>query len=124
MVGGNLYKFLCLCFGLGPAPRIFTNLLKIYIALLRRLNKWQVLHAEGTQYGHSNQCLYEKLEGILQEGINWRKMDDRRSKESHQYIRTNGSQACSFDFNKRKEQYLHSYPDRLWRYPQQTIARH
>ena len=104
MVGGNLYKFLCLCFGLGPAPRIFTNLLKIYIALLRRLNKCQVLHAEGAQYGHSNQCLYEKLEGILQEGINWRKMDDRRSKESHQYIRTNGSQACSFDFNKRKEQ--------------------
>ena len=26
---GNLYEFLCLCFGLGPAPRIFTKLLKI-----------------------------------------------------------------------------------------------
>ena len=36
--GGNLYEFLCLCFGLGPAPRIFTKLLKIPIAILRRLN--------------------------------------------------------------------------------------
>jgi len=35
---GNLYQFLCLCFGLGPAPRIFTKLLKIPIALLRRIN--------------------------------------------------------------------------------------
>ena len=26
---GNLYEFLCLCFGLGPAPRIFTKLLKV-----------------------------------------------------------------------------------------------
>ena len=34
----NLYKFLCLCFGLGPAPLIFTKLLKIPIALLRRIN--------------------------------------------------------------------------------------
>ena len=31
-------QFLCLCFGLGPAPRIFTNLMKIPIAILRRLN--------------------------------------------------------------------------------------
>ena len=35
---GNLYKSLCLCFGLGPAPLIFTKLLKIPIALLRRIN--------------------------------------------------------------------------------------
>ena len=35
---GNLYEFLCLCFGLGPAPLIFTKLLKIPIALLRRIN--------------------------------------------------------------------------------------
>ena len=34
----NLYEFKCLCFGLGPAPRIFTKLLKIPIAVLRRLN--------------------------------------------------------------------------------------
>lgn len=31
---GNLYKFLCLCFGLGPAPRIFTKLLKDPISVL------------------------------------------------------------------------------------------
>ena len=35
---GKLYKFLCLCFGLGPAPRIFTKLLKIPVSVLRRLN--------------------------------------------------------------------------------------
>ena len=34
---GNLYEFLCLCFGLGPAPRIFTKLLKAPVSLLRRL---------------------------------------------------------------------------------------
>ena len=32
---GNLYEFLCLCFGLGPAPRIFTGLLKVPISVLR-----------------------------------------------------------------------------------------
>ena len=35
---GRIYEFLPLCFGLGPAPRIFTKLLKVPIALLRRLN--------------------------------------------------------------------------------------
>ena len=28
---------MCLCYGLGPAPRIFTKLLKIPIAVLRRI---------------------------------------------------------------------------------------
>ena len=35
---GTLWEFLCMCFGLGPAPLIFTKLLKIPIALLRRIN--------------------------------------------------------------------------------------
>ena len=35
---GQLYEFFCLCFGLGLAPRIFTKLLKIPIATLRRIN--------------------------------------------------------------------------------------
>ena len=35
---GNLYQFICLCFGLGPAPRIFTKFLKIPMAILRRIN--------------------------------------------------------------------------------------
>ena len=34
---GNIYEFMCLCFGLGPASRIFTKLLKITIAVLRRI---------------------------------------------------------------------------------------
>ena len=35
---GNLYEFFCLCFGLGPVLLIFTKLLKIRIALLRRID--------------------------------------------------------------------------------------
>ena len=35
---GNLYEFLCLCFGLGPAPRIFTKLLKVSMTILRKIN--------------------------------------------------------------------------------------
>ena len=35
---GNLYEFLSLCFGLGPAPKVFIALLKIPTALLRRIN--------------------------------------------------------------------------------------
>ena len=35
---GNIYEFLCLCFGLEPASRIFTKLLKVPIALLRWVN--------------------------------------------------------------------------------------
>ena len=34
---GYLYEFRCLCFGLGPARRIFTKLLKVPISVLRRL---------------------------------------------------------------------------------------
>ena len=30
---GNLYEFLCLCFGLRPAPRVFTKILKVPISL-------------------------------------------------------------------------------------------
>ena len=33
-----IYQFLCLCFGLGPAPRIITKLLKVPISLMRKLN--------------------------------------------------------------------------------------
>ena len=34
---GNLCEFLCLCFGLGPALKIFKKLSKIPISVLRRL---------------------------------------------------------------------------------------
>ena len=35
---GKLYEFLCLCFGSGPAPRIFIKILKVSISPIRRLN--------------------------------------------------------------------------------------
>ena len=51
---GNLYEFLCLCFGLGPAPRIFTKLLKIPIAILRRINIRMIIYLDDKfLMGHS-----------------------------------------------------------------------
>ena len=42
----NLYEFLCLCFELGPAPRIFSKLLKAPIALVRRLNNCLLIYLD------------------------------------------------------------------------------
>ena len=35
---GNLYEFLCVCFVLRPAPRVFTKILKFPISLMHLLN--------------------------------------------------------------------------------------
>ena len=43
---GKLYEFLCLCFELGPAPSIFTKLLKIPVSLLRRLDILIIIYLE------------------------------------------------------------------------------
>ncbi len=43
---GQIYEFLFLCFGLGPAPRLFTKLLKVPIALIRRLNMRIIIYLE------------------------------------------------------------------------------
>ena len=32
-----IYQFICLCFGLGPAPRLFTKLMKVPMSILRKL---------------------------------------------------------------------------------------
>ena len=42
---GNLYEFLCPCFGLGPALK-FSKLLKVPIALVRRLNIRLVIYLD------------------------------------------------------------------------------
>jgi len=57
---GTLYEFLCLCFGLGPGPRIFTTLLKVPIQLLRRLEIRLVIYLDDIL------ILGETLEIILQ----------------------------------------------------------
>jgi len=44
--GTDVYQFLCLCFGLGPAPRMFTKLLKVPIALMRRLNVRLIIYLD------------------------------------------------------------------------------
>ena len=43
---GTIYEFLCLCFGLGPAPRLFTKLLKVPISILRRLNVRLIIYLD------------------------------------------------------------------------------
>ena len=35
---GTLYEFMCPCFGLHPAPSVFTKLLKISVSLLKKIN--------------------------------------------------------------------------------------
>ena len=42
----KLYEFLCLAFGLGPAPRIFTKLMKVPISLLRKLGILLVIYLD------------------------------------------------------------------------------
>ena len=43
---GTLYKFMWLCFGLGPAHRVFTKLLKIPISLPRKMNIRVIIYLE------------------------------------------------------------------------------
>ena len=43
---GSLYEFLCLYFGLGTAPRIFTKLPKIPVSVLRRINIRMVIYLD------------------------------------------------------------------------------
>ena len=43
-LGGKLFEFVCLCFGLGAAPRIFTNLLKVPISLMNRIQIGLVIY--------------------------------------------------------------------------------
>ena len=43
---GVLYEFLCLGFGLSPAPRIFTKLMKIPIIILRKLGIRLVIYLD------------------------------------------------------------------------------
>ena len=43
---GQLYEFLCQCFGLGPAPRIFKKLQKIQIAIIRRINIYIIVYLD------------------------------------------------------------------------------
>ena len=51
---GNLYEFLCLCFGLRPAPRMFTKLLKVPMTILRKINIKIIIYLEDMLLiGHS-----------------------------------------------------------------------
>ena len=45
---GTLYKFLSLCFGLGPAALIFTKILKVQISLLRMLQIRVIIYLDDT----------------------------------------------------------------------------
>ena len=43
---GDLYQFLCLCFGLAPAPYVFKKLLKIPNAFLQRIGTLIIIHLD------------------------------------------------------------------------------
>jgi len=46
MYGGLRYQLSCLPFGLGPAPRLFTKLLKPVVTLLRRLGLRLIIYLD------------------------------------------------------------------------------
>ena len=50
----SVYKFLCLCFYLGPATPIFTKLLKVSMTVLRSINIKIIIYLDGMLLiGHS-----------------------------------------------------------------------
>lgn len=52
----NFYEFLCLCVSLVPAPLIFTKILKIPIALLRRINVRIIIFLDDMLVSTSSIC--------------------------------------------------------------------
>ena len=48
-MGRKLVEFVCPCFGLGPAPRAFTKLLKVPMSLLRRLMIQAIIFLENKE---------------------------------------------------------------------------
>ena len=77
---GNLYEFLCLCFGLGLAQQILTNSLKVPFAILHRINIRTIIYLDDMLLmGHSieeiSMCR-ETVIFLLQHlgfAINWKK---------------------------------------------------
>ena len=59
--GGTRYQFTCLPFGLGPAPLLFTKLLKPVVALLRRLGLRMIIYLDDII------IFNQTLEGILRD---------------------------------------------------------
>ena len=76
---GNLYEFSCLCFDLRPVPRIFTKLLKISNAILRRINIMVIYLNDRLLICHSmkeiSMCRYTVMFWLKHLGflINWKK---------------------------------------------------
>lgn len=44
LLKGNLYEYLCLCFSISPAPGILSKLIKVPLAILRRLSVLTVIY--------------------------------------------------------------------------------
>ena len=83
----DIYQFLCLCFGLGPAPRLFTKLMKVPISMLRRLNIRLIIFLDDLLiFGSSMQEILEARDTIiyllqnLGFVINWKKSTTKPSK--------------------------------------------
>ena len=62
----TLYEFMCLCFGLGPAPRVFTKLLKIPISLMRKINIRVIIYLENMLIlSHTVREAYMSREAVI-----------------------------------------------------------
>ena len=62
---GNLYEFLCLCFGLEPAPKIFTKMLRIPVSVLRRINIWIVILNDMLIMGQAMEDILMSIDTVI-----------------------------------------------------------
>ena len=52
--GGELYEFQCLCFGLSPAPYIFTKVMKPILSSLRKDGINSSYYKDDSVFGNKN----------------------------------------------------------------------
>ena len=62
---GNVYQFLCLCFGLSPAPYIFTKRLKVPMAFLRCLGTLIIIYLGDMLFRDTVILLLEELGYVI-----------------------------------------------------------
>ena len=60
---GRIYEFCCMAFGLAPAPRVFTKILKVVVAFLRKLGIRLVIYLDDLLFLNSSK------EGVLNDFI-------------------------------------------------------
>ena len=125
---GDLYEFLCLCFALGPAPRIFTKLLKVPMTILRSINIKIIIYLDNMLLiGHSLEEIVMSRDTVmfllqhLGFVINWKKSVLTPVQEKEFLGLTINSVTLELSLNKTKIQKVVSECKNLLNNPQTSI---